>query len=86
MFKSYKTSLSLKPQQYRLVLNKLQYLVFGNCAQWQNVTKLRSHSMEHKIHFSEGLKFSIGSIELEIPIVNIDGEKCLLPPFLVIDL
>lgn len=42
--------------------------------------------MEHKIHFSEGLKFSIGSIELEIPIVNIDGKKCLLPPFLVIDL
>lgn len=42
--------------------------------------------MEHKIHFSEGLKFSIGSFELEIPIVNIDGKKCLLPPFLMIDL
>lgn len=42
--------------------------------------------MEHKIYFSEGLKFSIGSFELEIPIVNIDGKKCLLPPFLVIDL
>lgn len=42
--------------------------------------------MEHKIYFSEGLKFSIGSFELEIPIVNNDGKKCLLPPFLVIDL
>lgn len=37
--------------------------------------------MEHKIYFSEGLKFSIGSFELEIPIVNNDGKKCLLPHF-----
>lgn len=42
--------------------------------------------MEYKIYFSEGLKFSIGSFEFEIFIVNIDGKKCFLFLFLVIDL